>query len=70
MTTEEAPADAFQRLDIFVSNTGKKHLPADRPWGPGPACINRFVFGRKVSGLKGDLDCGHCVKQSEPDQDA
>lgn len=51
----------FTRIPLFLSETGKRHRVGSYDWGDGVACNDRFLMGRVIEGLVGDVDCEHCL---------
>lgn len=64
VSSPEAITD-FDPVALFVTRTGTVHLLQRYSFGIGPACAERYMFGKEVSGLGGDVTCKTCTKQRD-----
>lgn len=55
----EDPSE-FERVDVFISHTGKVHYVKKHPWGIGAACTDRYLIGDPATEIRQQVDCGRC----------
>lgn len=60
--SDPAPSNGdFERVDVFISHTGKVHYLKKHSWGMGAVCTDRYLTGSVGSEPRGQVDCGRCV---------
>lgn len=50
----------FERVDVFISHTGKVHYAKQHSWGLGAVCTDRYLIGERASEIRQQVDCGRC----------
>lgn len=60
MSAPAAPPSEFERVDVFISHTGKVHYLKKHHWGLGAACTDRYLFGQTASEIRQQVDCKRC----------
>lgn len=56
----------FERVDVFISHTGKVHYSAKHSWGMGAACTDRYLIGTATTEVRSQVDCGRCTASENP----